>query len=440
MAVLLKHRRITTFLPLLLLLSIAFFCLSRRLDTWNPASSWRNHISSTDDNGILSSWIKPNRPVRIAIVETAGVHDEVTAALVHAFGGYPDAELQLYFAKQRYGMDTIISNFSLPSPIVSISSPPSLNETVHNQEPHVLVSTTCELDLPSRHMQGPLEYLLSKTTTHLFCVVHHADLWAEGKHVDMVRKWVAQDRVDFITLSQHTADFLVTKTIPKWNSKDGAGNGVKPVLARILPPVFPVNMAELENETAGGLMLAMQGNYESGRRDYEGIFQDLVEIISEARGVSDTTESKNKVELHLVGHGQRPKVPEEVEANVIFDSSLSYPDFYTLISHAFSVLPAFSTDTYYDRKASSSIPAALIAGAPLVANEKLLAAYSYYPREAAWVGKDDERELNVVERVINERDEYLKKKAAAKAACTQLIEENRVNVRKWIEAAKSKTS
>ncbi|KAI5456143.1 hypothetical protein BGZ63DRAFT_435505 [Mariannaea sp. PMI_226] len=417
-------------------MSINMFDGSKTLPTLFTSE---NEIPFTDDNGILSSWVKPRRPVRIAIVETGGTHDEVIASLIYAFGGHPDAELQLYLAKQRYGMDEIVSNFSLQSPIMSIGKPAAFNGSVYTQAPDVLLSTTCEFDLISRHMQEPLAYLLSNTTTHLFCLIHHADRWVEGKHVDMLQKWVDRGRIDIIALSQHTADFLVKKTIPKWSSNAGSNVIAQPVLARTLPPVFPMNLADLDSTDDGNLRLAMQGNYEPGRRDYKGIFRDLSEMVYKAAGgASATADSKYNITLHLVGHGEEQEVPKDIEANVVFNSDLSYLDFYNLMSRAFSILPAFGSETYYYCKASSSIPAALIAGVPLVANEKLLAAYSYFPREAAWVAEGDERELAVVQRVINQHDEYLKKKAAAKAACRRLMEENRANVKKWIEAAMNK--
>ncbi|KAI5456657.1 hypothetical protein BGZ63DRAFT_323453, partial [Mariannaea sp. PMI_226] len=375
-------------------------------------------------------------PVRISIIESVGTHDEVTAALVHSFGGYPDAELRLYLRNQRFGIDAIISNLDLTSPIISINHSDVFYTDAHSQPPpEILVLTTCVLDIRHSSMVEALDYLLSSTTTHLFCIIHHADHWEAGDYVDTARKWVDQGRLDFITLSQHTNDFFTTRTAPKWNSDFSIYGVTKPgVVVRTFPPVFPVDIAESDAVISGEISLAMQGNYESQRRDYDGIFRGLGQIMAKAASsIPTSNDSESTVILHLVGHGNLPQVPSEIEANVIFDHDLSYPDFYKLLSHAFAILPAFASDGYYDRKASSSVPAALIAGSPLVANEKLLAAYSYYPREAAWVAKEDEKELDVVERVINEHEEYLKKRSAVRAACRQLAAENRINVANWIK-------
>ena len=49
-----------------------------------------------------------------------------------------------------------------------------------------------------------------------------------------------------------------------------------------------------------------------------------------------------------------------------------------------AVLPAFALAVYYTDKASSSVAAALICGTPLLADEQLLAAYSYVPANATF--------------------------------------------------------
>lgn len=52
---------------------------------------------------------------------------------------------------------------------------------------------------------------------------------------------------------------------------------------------------------------------------------------------------------------------------------------------AVAVLPAFASNVYYTSKASSSVATAITCGTPLLADEELLAAYSYLPQEAAFL-------------------------------------------------------
>src|SRR5690606_15565136 len=153
------------------------------------------------------------------------------------------------------------------------------------------------------------------------------------------------------------------------------------------------------------ISLAMQGDYSESRRNYQHTFEQLGHVIGELRDkeVSDD-EKKRKVRLHVIGHGKPPSVPEELKENVVFDQDLSYPDFYGTLSGAFTIIPAFAEYDYYDRKASSTVPAALIAGVPIAANERLLKSYAYIPREAVWLSEEDEDEMDTVKRFIGDAE------------------------------------
>ncbi|KAF5700432.1 hypothetical protein FGLOB1_10779, partial [Fusarium globosum] len=164
------------------------------------------------------------------------------------------------------------------------------------------------------------------------------------------------------------------------------------------------------------------------------VFNHLGSVIRKASEESEGHSPQN-VSLHLVGHGTHPEVPDHVKDHVFFDEGLSYPDFYTLMSKSFAVLPAFASETYFDRKASSTIPAALIAGAPIVATEELLKAYSYLPREATWVARPGEGEMDVIERVIDDRDGFIKRRQAVRDFTKSLLEQNQANTKAWINEA-----
>ena len=86
--------------------------------------------------------------IRIAVTESGGSHDEVTAALIHAFGKQPGAEISTFLLLQRYGITDIIQGFNLTSPI-AIGKPSgafeaSLTDLPH---PHILVAATCEIEI-----------------------------------------------------------------------------------------------------------------------------------------------------------------------------------------------------------------------------------------------------------------------------------------------------
>ncbi|KAM5354041.1 hypothetical protein ACJ41O_000691 [Fusarium nematophilum] len=430
-------RRFYSLLWLAIFLALAVFFLCFKEDAWGsiprPPASWR--IPFTTDDGVLSSWRgggsssgnNSNEPLRIALLESTGTHDEVAAALVHAFGGQENTQLDLYFAHQRFHMKEIMGNFSLAANVTthSFNDFPS---AMRKQAPHVLVSTTCEFDVIRPKAQAPMVELLRNASTHLFCTIHHADRWGQSNFVHMARSWAEQGRLDFIGLSQHTIDYLLNKTVPQWFS-------IANLTARVLPPVFPVDVPEFDVKK--GISLAMQGDYSSGRRDYNGIFNHLGSVIRKANE-STVDHTPERVALHVIGHGKTPQVPEHVKDNIYFDQGLSYPDFYALLSKSFSIIPAFASDTYYDRKASSTVPASLIAGAPLVASEELLQSYTYLPRDATWVARPGEGEMDVIERVVSDRAGFLKRRQRVQETTNNLMEENRANVKAWISEALAK--
>lgn len=355
--------------------------------------------------------------LKVAILEAAGVHDEVVSALIHAFGGQKHVNLRMYQKNSRYNMDAIVKEFELASPIIDTQKSWDIEKDIIHDPPHVVVSTTCELDTKMR--KAAFTALLEKSNAYLFCLCHHADQWDEGINVDWARKFAAKNRLDMITLSNHTGEFLAENGVSKWGED---GRNVK---IRVLPPVFPAGTLGPKD---GEINLAMQGDYASERRDYIGIFKDFDSVIARAKKLGATDD----VTLHLVGHGKHPAVPDNIKERVTFDESLSYPEFYSILSSSYAVLPAFATEEYFDRKASSTVPASIIAGAPLIATEELLEAYTYLPREAAWVVKHGETELATVRRIIGDQYEFEKKRWLVADLREKLLKENVENVHQWI--------
>ncbi|KAF4450321.1 hypothetical protein F53441_6604 [Fusarium austroafricanum] len=432
-------RRFYSLLWVAILLALVVFFVFLREDTWSsiprPPSGWK--IPFTTDDGVLSSWMgnkdkakdpnkqpgkDPKEPLRIMLMESSGTHDEVAAALMHAFGGQEGSQMDAFFANQRFHMQDIMNNFTIAAN-VTVNKWDKFASAVTENPPHILVSTTCEFDLDRG--ADAIVKLLKNANTHLFCTIHHADFWGSGKYVQSVRGFVEHERVDFVGLSQHTVDYFLNNSVPKWHTTSN-------LTTRVIPPVFPVQIADPDLQP--GISLSMQGDYSSGRRDYNGIFNHLGSVIRKATDQSEGHHAQN-VSLHVIGHGTPPEVPKHVKDNIFFDQSLSYPDFYTLLSKSFALLPAFASETYFDRKASSTIPASLIAGAPIVASEELLAAYSYMPREATWVARPGEGEMDTIERVIDDREGFIKRRQAVRDFTKSLFDTNQANTKAWMKEA-----
>ena len=371
-----------------------------------------------DDNGKLRIWL----------VEGWGTHDEVSTALMHAFGNQKDAELKVFLRQRRFNIEEIHRHLDLAAPLAANRGLDEFAWAVRREPaPHIIVSTTCDGDM--RRLRGHMRMLLKESNTHVICVFHHPD-WFKGDLIDYLDSWVMQDRVDFVGLSNHTAEFMAKNIIPKyWPEKDPA--------VRVFPPVFPVKRDDEIN--VDDVFLAMQGDYDPNRRNYKGIFDSLGLITKKVKSVSfwSTKQSNKTVSLHAIGHGKKPEVPSDVKDQVFFDENLEYPDFYRVLSKAYAVLPAFATDDYLVRKASSSIPASMIAGVPIVANEEILQAYSYVPRETVWLSTPKESEFETIARIaVDHEAEFREKRELVRNATTQLIKDNIHNAQIWIKEAR----
>ncbi|KAI4794292.1 hypothetical protein E4T44_12528 [Aureobasidium sp. EXF-8845] len=364
--------------------------------------------------------------IQVAILETVRAHDEVDAALVHSIASQPNVNLTFYQQDARYGSEKIVNAFGL-NYTGPLNPDHFMGTDKHTTIPDFLVLTTSELAL--RGAPKRLEALLAQGKTRLICIVHHADHWAEEQRKADIRPWVDANMVEFWTLSPHTATFL-SNTIAAWdsNADEPWDNPPAPPI-RVFVPVFPVaapNATATEKATQD-LSFAMQGDYDPHRRDYKHIFERLGNFLAAGEG-------ERNVSMHLLGQGQRPSVPENVASHVFFDQGLSYVDFYGLLSKVSAVLPGFASPEYLDRKASSSVPAALIAGTPLVADRRLLAAYTYVEEESVWLQEDGENEFDVVERMLSSTTEQRAEKSEhAKQNAQRIIQGNIRRVGEWFE-------
>ena len=390
--------------------------LSHAPGSSDPSSGINDNLDSLNDVS--------RKPLNVAITETTGYHDEVVAAFVHSFGSQMNLNLSLFQRGQRYGIEKIMQDFKLPKPVPD-SRPPEALLAEETATFDVLILTTCDYDRNA--LASQLEILLKEGKTHLLCVVHHADHWADEQHEDSLAPWIEKGLVDFVTLSQHTATFLRETGIKAWNRKP-------PI--RSFAPVFPVNLPTLPKAVdadKGELGFGLQGLYESSRRNYKTIFSHLQKFIDSRSSEGDEGVNSN-VTLHLLGQGTHPEVPGGLVSHVSFDESLDYDEYYSILSRTFALLPAFANDQYLDRKASSTVPAGLIGGTPLVATKEIMAAYTYLPEDAVYLQEKGETEFDVIGRVLKDAGKYrIEKMQIVRDKCAELVESNSRLVGEWIK-------
>ncbi|KAL4422294.1 hypothetical protein ABPG75_008491 [Micractinium tetrahymenae] len=143
------------------------------------------------------------------------------------------------------------------------------------------------------------------------------------------------------------------------------------------------------SSTAAGLTydgpvrhVCIQGSIHPKRRNYAGAFAAAAHpaVLAQLRARSES--------LLLVGNNRKNAslpVPPELRPYIQILSSLSYSDYYDTLSRCRAILTAFSTDQYLVNKTSSTLAAALLVGAPLLTEGRVLAAYEYVPEAAAFL-------------------------------------------------------
>jgi hypothetical protein len=340
---------------------------------------------------------------RVAVLESTGWHDEVVAALVYAIGQQPSTTaLTLYLKARRYGIDQLYAAFA---PQASIFPARRMRDFLDLPggslpAPDVVVLATGERDF-ANHADIIHHLFTSSPHTRLLCVVHHAAQWEAGrmpeKLLPFILPWVEAGRITFLTLAPHVAEHLSTVAIPTWRGQVStpARTSLR-VRVETWVPVFAVAQAGLAAQrTSVGVeetAFAIQGNFDPGRRNYDGVLSRL-RWDGQAAGLT----------LHLLGSGKGVKVPQGLEGRVVVDSGLAYLPYYAIIARSVALVPSFATDDYYVERASSTVAASLIAGCPLVASRRLLATYTYLDESVVWVQEEDEDEMDVVIHVGHER-------------------------------------
>ena len=383
------------------------------------------------------------RKLKIAIVNTQLAHDEVLLPLLDAWMRVPQVEIVVYQIGWRFGMEKVLTDSGYPSRMIDYVYVGEFKKVGIDDKypiPDVVVSTTCIKDV--YFMEKTWKYLLDNYHTHFFCVFHHANSLDNGRSrasrvIDRMSPYIREERLDFVALSEHVAKTARDRQLrKKWKVvKDEL---LEPPI-HVFPPVYYVSSAyEHGNriqttERAAGF--AIQGQYAKGR-DYTTAFKHLQDFVEAAR---QRQASESSINLHLVGFGPHPPVPEGLEKHVIFDERLDYTDFYRTLSQVDAIMTAFESEDYYSLKASSSVPASLIAGTALVGSERLLNTYTYLDESVVWMQEDGESELDTIGRVLALSDEEkAAKKEAIRSRTEDLVEQNYLNVREWTERAIAK--
>lgn len=371
-----------------------------------------------------------------------GWHDEVYAAYVHSFFSQPDVEVSLFFKDPRWGMPELLKTFQLPLPDYVYYDINALNLV----EPDIIVSVTCEYDV--QQLIKRLDVLFERKKTYFFCTAHYASEW-DYQHEWMepaLTKWIEAGLLTIVTLSSHVQEAFHKPGwgLSQWESfgrKDESSNATNtatpwPPIDVFVPVFPPTDVLSSGQEDTKEVSFAIPGGV-TDSRDYSRVMNYLADL-QESNSTSDS------VSLHIIGSGGweasvHDSVPDSIQNNIFFDSNLDYIDYYAYLSTKSALIPAFSKEGYFTKISSSSIPASVIGGVPLIATREMLKSYSYLQEGDVYVQEDRETELNAIEKVVKMSDEERKAKTKTVHAIRDRMVKNNVKmVGGWIEDVRVK--
>lgn len=405
---------------------------SKSASSWSP-SNWSpsSIFGSSTVEAPTYPMLSPDREIKIIITENMSTHDEVVAPLIAAFGSIPGANITaiLLSKMDRFGSFEMFRHLKVDSPN-PIPAPTNYRtsdyEFLFKNPPDILVCTTCAYDKFDDYQK-----LFEKSNTHIFCVIHHSDKWKDYKfnmYEQRLGRWVAADRLDFITLSPHVARAMPEQLLYWKELKD------KVVLppVHVLPPVFAVDLPEINTEGEDEIAFALQGNFNPLRRNFTRAFEELGQAKQRMEATNEE-DLESSLRLHMVGSGTRPPVPSDVEDMVIFNEQLNFTDYYKVLSTMTAIVPAFADEDYFTTKASSSVPAALIAGAPIVASRHMLETYAYLEEDAVWLQGENQTDFDVIwDMAQKPRWERSQKMRHARMLGAKLAEANKGLAAGWV--------
>lgn len=449
---------------LLLLAVITFLLLLSRVDHKPLLNAWQrqrftpSHHSNTSSSAVVTQDdhtihepkpLEQKRPLKIAITESMGWHDEVYAAYVHAFFSQPDVEVSLFFKEPRWGMPDLLKTFGLPLPDYVYYDLNALNLV----EPDIIVSVTCEYDM--RNIIRRLDVLFERKKTYLFCTAHYADEWDHHHEwlEPALTKWIEAGLLTIVTLSPHVREGFHKPGwgLSPWESlgrkNDSSNNGTSTFIPwppiDVFVPVFPPTNAASETSAPEdpGVSFAIQGGV-TDNRDYSRVMNYLADL--RRSNSSSSSSSSADVSLHIIGSGGwessvLDSVPDAVRDDVFFASGLDYVDYYAYLSATTALIPAFARGDYLTTIASSSVPASVIGGLPLIATREMLRSYSYLREGDVYVQGDGETELDAIGKVVRLSEGERRAKAErVRAVRDRMVRGNVEMVGGWIEDVRVK--
>jgi hypothetical protein len=347
---------------------------------------------------------------QILVVESQGYHEEVYAAFLQALSRTWKAETTIQIWRPRFSMNQITEQYNWYNAPNRLPYGRINQTSLKEIDPDIIITATCGGDL-NQH-EEVYRHVLENTKAMLYCVVHHADM-LNPKTPSLMPLYIAKNRIRIIVLSEHVKISMLREF------KDSAPFSV-------FPPVFEPDLNLVVDSKED--YFAVQGNL--NHRKLDEIFSMLEK---QRNAVKISNDMLAPPPVYLIGGGVRPNVSSKITDLVCFKQDLSYPDFYATLAGAVALMPAFLYDKYYSNSVSSTVGAAVIAGVPLVASQRMLDCYTYLDSASVVFKKDEETEFEAAMRFLA-LSPLLRSRTAASMLDLRrrVIRQNRLNLGMWI--------
>ncbi|GAA94417.1 uncharacterized protein L969DRAFT_53258 [Mixia osmundae IAM 14324] len=365
----------------------------------------------------------------IAVEEVAGYHGEVVAATLYAaqalgsrvslfrdfLGAELDAIVGAYYRGSNLPTRALIPMLGYgpwTSPVIDLSAqsipgPPSVK--------HAELSAENNVTLGAYFSAHPINVLLLSSCSEsiafqVICTIHHADRFTWG---DKFFGLEQRGALKILTLNKAAQTFAYDRSM-SYASTAGKHGGLDlsfdSVLIRAFAPIFPVPGLPSRPMNVGLDSVVVQGGLSQAKRDYAGIFSDIQGFLQEdasrwgyrydtATGMYEEDATVTQpFKIHLIGSG-RLAVPSNISKIAIVQSGLNYIAFYRLINSAQLLLPAFNLEGYMTTMASSSIAAGVLAMTPVLADNRIMRAYSYLNERNTVIKPFDMSDMQAVKRL-----------------------------------------
>ena len=379
------------------------------------------------------------------------LHDEGFHVSIYIGSGLAVGRLNVPFSEKR---KTKAVNFyghcvdrwiTITDPLVKSAFIPNLDLLIFSTYP-ILTHNF----VPDYVALGLIEYAgQQKVKETSVVLISHRTNETLHEQLSVIERHIPRERLTFVFLSEHT-ELTMTGILQErgldyvrvmhdggtvnW-TQNGAPGGVSPYRLSHFFPIMPLQYAEglsgkgyssslwftprslvdLDHmkvfDSAAGQIFSVQGNF-GGRHAHR---KDIKGTVSCLRNLEE--QDSRRVNLDLIGHivGGSLDAGSLHMGKISKRSDLSSTEYYRAIANTHFMIAAVAEEDYYCCRATSSVPAALITGTPLVVQRSFL---KYYPclNQAPvhnLIAKDTECESIAAAHELTKEQYYLARKEIA---------------------------